>query len=74
MFAATVFETLAFFFPDWVFYTYGLFQYGAPTTAYSALVLASSDFGTLLDLAFIPVAFGIVAAAGPTFRRLGYRN
>ncbi len=74
MVAATVFETLAFFFPDWLFYTYGLFQYGAPTTAYSALVLASSDFGTLLDLAFIPIALGIIAAAGPTFRRLGYRN
>ena len=74
MVAATVFETLAFFFPDWLFYTYGLFQYGTPTTAYSGLVVASSDFGTLLDLAFIPIAFGIIAAAGPTFRRLGYRN
>jgi len=74
MVAATVYETLAFFFPDWLFYAYGLFQYGSPTTAYSALVLASFDFGTLLDLAFIPVAFGIIAAAGPTLRRLGYRN
>ncbi len=27
MVIATVFETLAFFFPDWLFYTYGLFQY-----------------------------------------------
>jgi len=74
MVAATVYETLAFFFPDWLFYTYGLFQYGSPTTVYAALVLASYDFATLLDLAFIPVAFGIIAAAGPTFRRLGYRN
>lgn len=74
MVAATVYETLAFFFPDWLFYTYGLFQYGSPTTAFSALGLASFDFGTLLDLAFIPIAFGIIAAAGPTFRRLGYRN
>ena len=74
MVAATVFETLAFFFPDWLFYTYGLFQYGPPTTAYSALVVASSDFGTLLDLAFIPVAIAIIGAAGPMFRRLGYRN
>jgi uncharacterized membrane protein len=74
MVAATVYETLAFFLPDWLFYTYGLFQYGSPTTAYAALVPASLDFATLLDLAFIPVAFGIIAAAGPTFRRLGYRN
>lgn len=74
MVVATAFETLAFFFPDWLFYTYGLFQYGSPTTAFSALGLASFDFGTLLDLAFIPIAFGIIAAAGPTFRRLGYRN
>ncbi|HEV2389576.1 MAG TPA: hypothetical protein VGS04_02515 [Nitrososphaerales archaeon] len=74
MVAATIYETLAFFFPDWLFYAYGLFQYGPPTTAYAALVLASSDFGTLIDLAFIPVAFAIIAAAGPTFRRLGYRN
>jgi uncharacterized membrane protein len=74
MVAATVYETLAFFFPDWLFYTYGLFQYGSPTTAYAALVTASIDFATLLDLAFIPIAFAIIAAAGPTFRRLGYRN
>ena len=74
MVAATVYETLAFFFPDWLFYTYGLFQYGSTTTAYAALVTASIDFATLLDLAFIPIAFAIIAAAGPTFRRLGYRN
>ena len=74
MVAATIYETVAFFLPDWLFYTYGLFQYGPPTTAYTALVTASLDFATLLDLAFIPVAFAIIAAAGPTFRRLGYRN
>jgi len=74
MVAATVYETLAFFLSDWLFYTYGLFQYGSPTTVYAALVPASYDFATLLDLAFIPIAFGIIAAAGPTFRRLGYRN
>jgi len=73
MVAATVYETFAFFLSDWLFYTYGLFQY-APSTVYAALGLASYDFATLLDIAFIPVAFGIIAAAGPTFRRLGYRN
>jgi uncharacterized membrane protein len=73
MVAATVYETLAFFLSDWLFYTYGLFQY-APSTVCAALGLASYDFATLLDIAFIPVAFGIIAAAGPTFRRLGYRN
>ena len=70
--AATVFETLAFFFPDWLFYAYGLFQYGSPTDAYSAFVLAATDFGTLLDLAFIPVAFILIRAAKPAFRRLGF--
>jgi hypothetical protein len=74
MVAATVYETLAFFFSDWLFYAYGLFQYGSPQGVYGALVLASYDFGTLLDLAFIPVAFALIGAAGPTFRRLGYRN
>jgi len=73
MVAATIYETLAFFFPDWLFYTYAVFGYsvGAGQTA---LGLALFDFGTLLDLAFIPVAFVIITAAGPTFRRLGYRN
>jgi hypothetical protein len=71
MVAATVFETLAFFFSDWAFYAYGLFQYGSPTSAASAFWLASYDFGTLLDLAYIPVAFILIRAARPAFRRLG---
>jgi hypothetical protein len=74
MAAATVYETFAFLVPDWLFYTFGLFGYGSPTDLYSGLVLALSDLATLADLAFIPVAFAIIAAAGPTFRRLGYRN
>jgi len=74
MVVATVYETLAFFVSDWLFYAYGLFQYGSPQGLYAALLPASYDFATLLDLAFIPVAFAIIAAAGPTFRRLGYRN
>ncbi len=69
---ATVFETLAFFFPDWLFYTYGLFQYGSPTTVALGFTSASADFLTMLDLAFIPVALILIRAARPAFRRLGY--
>jgi len=72
MAAATVFETLAFFFPDWLFYLYGLFQYGSPTDVYTAFGYAAFDFGTLVDLAFIPVAILIIRRAKPSFRRLGY--
>jgi hypothetical protein len=72
MAAATVFETLAFFFPDWLFYLYGLFQYGSPTDLYTAFGYAAFDFGTLVDLAFIPIAIVIIHRAKPAFRRLGY--
>ncbi|MDG6914778.1 MAG: hypothetical protein JRM86_02325 [Nitrososphaerota archaeon] len=72
MVAATVYETFAFLVPDWLFYSYGLFEYGSPTSLYTGLVSALPDLATLADLAFIPVAFAIIAAAGPTFRRLGY--
>jgi len=72
MAAATVFETLAFFFPDWAFYLYGLFQYGSPTNITTAFLYAAPDFGTLVDLAFIPVAILIIRRAAPAFRRLGY--
>ncbi len=72
MAAATVFETLAFFFPDWAFYLYGLFQYGSPTDVTSAFLAASADFGTMVDLVFIPVALLIIRRAGPAFHRLGF--
>ncbi|HME19393.1 MAG TPA: hypothetical protein VKF15_06645 [Nitrososphaerales archaeon] len=71
MVAATVYETLAFFFSDWYFYTAGLFQYQV-TPGYSPLVLASFDFGTLADLAYIPVALAVIRAARPSFKRLGF--
>jgi len=74
MVVATVYETFAFLVSDWLFYTYGLFQYGSPTTLYSGLLSALPDLATFADIAFIPIAFAIIAAAGPTFRRLGYRN
>ena len=72
MAAATVFETLAFFFPDWIFYTYGLFQYGSPTTVSLAFGYAAYDFATLVDMAYIPVALILINAARPAFRRLGF--
>ncbi len=71
MAGATVFETLAFFFPDWAFYSFGLFSYGVPA-GQTPLGLAAFDFGTLADLAFIPVALLIVRQARPAFRRLGF--
>ena len=72
MVGATAFETLAFFFPDWLFYTFGLFQYGSPTTVISAFYTASTDFATLLDLAYIPVSLVLIRAARPAFKRLGF--
>jgi len=78
MVIATVYETLAFFFPDWFFYIYGVFGYNAlsgsnsltPLEAFSCC--AVFDFGTLVDLIYIPVAFGIIKAAQPAFKRLGF--
>lgn len=72
MVIATVFETLAFFFPDWLFYAYGLFQYSVGSGS-TPLGLAAFDFGTMADLVFIPVAFGIIRAARPAFRRMGFQ-
>jgi len=69
---ATVFETLAFFFPDWLFYVYGLFGYSSPTTVASGFLYASSDFFTMVDLIYIPVAFALIRATRPAFERLGF--
>jgi len=72
MVAATAFETLAFFFPDWLFYVYGLFGYGSPSSIATGFVYASSDFLTVIDVVYIPVAFALVRAARPAFARLGF--
>jgi len=72
MVMATVFETLAFFFPDWLFYTYGLFGYGSPSSVSLGFYAAAPDFFTLLDLLYIPLALLLIRVARPSFRRLGF--
>jgi hypothetical protein len=72
MVLATVYETLAFFIPDWLFYTYGLFSYGSPTDAVTGFYAALPDLLTILDAAFIPIALVIMKTAGPRFRQLGF--
>lgn len=69
---ATVFETALFFFPDAVFYTYGLFGYGSSMRWVEGFTTASGDLLTMIDLVFIPVALVLIRAARPAFRRLGY--
>ena len=63
---ATVYETLAFFFPDWFFYSFTFF-YGAPTGFVAGLSLAVLDFGTLVDLIWIPVALVLIKATRSAF-------
>ncbi len=70
---ATVYETFAFFLPDLPFYVYGLLGYGTGylgvTSGFNAAAL---DFGTLVDLEYVPVAFAIIRGAVPAFKRLGF--
>jgi hypothetical protein len=80
MAGATIFETAAFFLSDWAFYNYGLFGYVCTLSSgancagpLDSLVVASSDFFTLVDMAFIPVALVLIRAAKPSFRRLGFK-
>lgn len=72
MVAATVYETVAFLVPDWLFYTYGLFGYGSPASLAAGFTSALPDVFTMVDLAYIPVAFALIRAAGPAFKRLGF--
>lgn len=73
MVLATVFETVAFYIPDGLFYSYGLFQYGSPESVSAGFTAALGDLFTMVDLAYIPIAIAIVYAARPAFRRLGFR-
>ena len=66
MVIATVYETLAFFFPDWFFYSFTFF-YGSPTGVLAGLSLAAFDFGTLIDLIWIPVALLLIKAVRSAF-------
>jgi uncharacterized membrane protein len=70
---ATVYETVAFLLPDWMFYTYGLFGYGSPRNIGDGFVLALPDILTIFDVVYVPVAFAIIRAAFPAFKRLGFR-
>ncbi|MDV3244041.1 MAG: hypothetical protein LYZ66_02550 [Nitrososphaerales archaeon] len=73
MVLGTIYEALAFFFPDWLFYAYGIFGYGNDNVGItSGFYAASFDFATFLDLLYIPVAFAILRGARPAFRRLGF--
>jgi len=60
---ATIYETFAFFFSDWFFYSYGFLPRGSE----AALSLALLDLGTLVDLVWIPVALVLVKAVRKAF-------
>ena len=68
MAVATIYETIAFLIPDWLFYTYGVFGYGTPMALTAGFYAALPDLFTLIDLIYIPVAFAIIRA---TERRVG---
>jgi hypothetical protein len=68
---ATVFETVVFFIIDWFVYSFTAFYCPQTPCGSSGIltgfVLASFDFGTLIDLAWIPLALVLVVAARRAF-------
>lgn len=72
MVVATVYETVAFLVPDWLFYTFGLFGYGSPVDIYTGFYAALPDLFTLVDIAYIPLSLALIKAARPAFERLGF--
>ncbi len=60
MVLATIYETVAFLIPDTFFYAYSLFSYSGATDLASGFSIASLDLLTLIDLAFVPIAIGII--------------
>lgn len=72
MIAATIYETVAFFLPDWAFYSYGLFYGSGNTGIIPGFYAALPDLFTLVDLAYIPIALALIKAARPAFTRLGF--
>ncbi len=68
MVLATVYETLAFFVPDGLFYAYALLSYSDnPQGLAAGFLSALPDIGTLVDAAFIPIALGIIIAVRRAF-------
>jgi hypothetical protein len=67
----TVFETMVFFLIDWPVYSLTAFYCPSTPCAPSGLVngfwLAAFDFGTLIDLLWIPVALALIVAARRAF-------
>jgi hypothetical protein len=72
MILATIYETVVFFLIDWPIYSFTAFYCLQPGCSSSGLVqgfwLASFDFATLVDIAWIPVALVLVVAAQRAFR------
>jgi hypothetical protein len=68
---ATVFETVVFFIIDWFVYSSTAFYCPQTPCGSSGIltgfVLASFDFGTLIDLGWIPLALVLVVAARRAF-------
>ncbi len=74
---ATIFETVVFFLIDWSVYSLTAFYCPSTPCGTSGLVagfwLAAFDFGTLVDLVWIPVAIALVVAARRAFNMQFFR-
>ena len=68
---ATAYETVAFFIIDWIVYSFTAFYCPqspcGSSGIFAGFVLASFDFGTLIDLLWIPLALVLVVAARRAF-------
>jgi len=68
---ATAYETVAFFIIDWIVYSFTAFYCPqspcGSSGIFTGFVLASFDFGTLIDLLWIPLALVLVVAARRAF-------
>ena len=71
MILATIYETLAFFLIDWPVYSLTAFYCPQTPCAASGFVAgfywAALDFGTFIDLVWIPVALAVTLAARRAF-------
>ncbi len=69
---ATVYETLAFFLIDWPVYSFTVF-YGCPSSPCAppglvgGFALAAFDFGTMVDVLWIPIALLLITAVRRAF-------